>query len=405
MITMPSGIKKIEASDNATIANQNRNEDLLDAKITKLDGIAAGAGQADSATDTVIGSRTIDDTVVAAAGADTPTRLWSKLAYMIKSITGKASWFTAPAISLETVNTRLNQSVSTGSTPSVARLTLTQATGTSPLAVTSTTVNTNFNAEFVGGFRASQTATASTAIVRDASGRGKVAAPAAVDDIARKDTVDTAVAALKTQASITYYVNAATGNDGNDGATTGTALKTIQAAIDRIPQIVNHDVTVSLVAGTYNEAVVVSGFTGKGNIFLYGGVTSSTGFNVNSITVNRCGVYVFIRGINANSTTTTCFAVSRCLDVLLQYCSATTNAITQVGILVANSSITVKNCTTSGRYRGIYTSLSTVASDNNSGVSNEVGLYSDYGSTLIKIGTQPTGTTAEAAFNGGIIRA
>lgn len=73
MITLPSGIKKIEASDNVTIANQNRNEDLLDAKIvvqnahigaggtahatvtqttagfasaadkTKLDGIATGA--------------------------------------------------------------------------------------------------------------------------------------------------------------------------------------------------------------------------------------------------------------------------------------------------------------------------------------------------------------------------
>ncbi|WP_141500977.1 hypothetical protein [Paenibacillus luteus] len=73
MITMPSGIKKIEASDNVTVANQNRNEDLLDTKIlaqnahigaggaahpvvttttagfasaadkTKLDGVAAGA--------------------------------------------------------------------------------------------------------------------------------------------------------------------------------------------------------------------------------------------------------------------------------------------------------------------------------------------------------------------------
>ncbi|MEV5028493.1 hypothetical protein [Paenibacillus sp. LPE1-1-1.1] len=43
MITLPSGIKKVEASDNATIANQNRNDDLLDVKITKLDGIATGA--------------------------------------------------------------------------------------------------------------------------------------------------------------------------------------------------------------------------------------------------------------------------------------------------------------------------------------------------------------------------
>ncbi|ANY67744.1 hypothetical protein BBD42_15675 [Paenibacillus sp. BIHB 4019] len=48
MQTLPSGIKKIEASDNATIVNFNVNADLLDAKIaelsalgTEVDGIGA----------------------------------------------------------------------------------------------------------------------------------------------------------------------------------------------------------------------------------------------------------------------------------------------------------------------------------------------------------------------------
>ncbi len=70
-----------------------------------------GAG---SATDAVIGTRTIDDTVMAAAGADTPTRLWSKLANMIKAVTGKANWWTPPATTIEALNTnKLNASAYT----------------------------------------------------------------------------------------------------------------------------------------------------------------------------------------------------------------------------------------------------------------------------------------------------
>ncbi|MCD9025739.1 hypothetical protein [Cohnella silvisoli] len=37
MLTLPSGIKKVEASDNATVANMNRNEDLLNTKLLAYD--------------------------------------------------------------------------------------------------------------------------------------------------------------------------------------------------------------------------------------------------------------------------------------------------------------------------------------------------------------------------------
>ncbi|MBB6730065.1 pyocin knob domain-containing protein [Cohnella zeiphila] len=70
-----------------------------------------GAG---AATDAVIGSRTIDDSIVADSGADTPTRLWSKLANMIKAITGKSNWYTAPVTSIESLNAgKLNASAYT----------------------------------------------------------------------------------------------------------------------------------------------------------------------------------------------------------------------------------------------------------------------------------------------------
>lgn len=69
----------------------------------------------------------------------------------IKAITGKANWYDAPATTLEAANTHAN--------------------ATSAHSATSA-------------------ATASRLMIRDASGRAKVAAPAAADDIARKDTVD-----------------------------------------------------------------------------------------------------------------------------------------------------------------------------------------------------------------------
>ncbi|WP_138756533.1 hypothetical protein [Paenibacillus sinopodophylli] len=118
----------------------------------KLDGIATGAGSADSATDTVIGTRTIDDTVVAATGADTPTRLWSKLAYMIKSITGKAFWWNLPATTLEAAS----------------------------LHIAATT----------GIHGAVSTATASRMMQRDVNSRSQVADPVAAQDIATKNYVD-----------------------------------------------------------------------------------------------------------------------------------------------------------------------------------------------------------------------
>jgi len=53
-----------------------------------------------SVTDAKIGTRTMDDTVAAASGAGVLTNLLSKIGYMIKSITGKSSWYTAPDTTL-----------------------------------------------------------------------------------------------------------------------------------------------------------------------------------------------------------------------------------------------------------------------------------------------------------------
>ena len=51
-------------------------------------------------TDAKIGNRTIDDTVTAASGSGVLTNLLSKLANIIKQITGESNWYTAPDTTL-----------------------------------------------------------------------------------------------------------------------------------------------------------------------------------------------------------------------------------------------------------------------------------------------------------------
>ncbi|WP_309119215.1 phage tail protein [Paenibacillus sp.] len=121
-------------------------------KIT-ASGLGSGA-----ATDTVIGNRTADpDTATAYGLTGSVTQLFSWILKYFKAITGKASPFDAPATTLEAAKTHMDS--------------------TAPHSATSAP-------------------TASRLVIRDASGRAQVAAPAAAADIARKDTVDAVQANL-----------------------------------------------------------------------------------------------------------------------------------------------------------------------------------------------------------------
>lgn len=97
-----------KATVDGHIANGNLHTTL--AEKTKLAGITAGAGGAGSATDAVIGNRTIADTTAPTGDTGTITTLLGWLANMIKAITGKSSWRTAPATTLEAANTHMNNS-------------------------------------------------------------------------------------------------------------------------------------------------------------------------------------------------------------------------------------------------------------------------------------------------------
>lgn len=104
-----------------------------------------------SISDTKIGNRTVTDSTAPSGTSGTLTTLLRWIAYMIKAITGKSSWITSPAITLEA---------------------------------------TKNHVDAAGAHGATSSATANRMVLRDASGRAQVAAPAAASDIARKAEVD-----------------------------------------------------------------------------------------------------------------------------------------------------------------------------------------------------------------------
>lgn len=87
-----------------------------------------------------------------------------------------------------------------------------------------------------------------------------------------------------------YFVNAATGNDSNDGLSSGSAFLTIQKALNVVnSKIINKNVTVNIAAGTYAERLnhAPTIFAGDYRITLLGATTvldsgtagSSTGYS------------------------------------------------------------------------------------------------------------------------------
>ncbi|TDF92157.1 hypothetical protein [Paenibacillus piri] len=143
-----------------------------DAEKIDSSGLAEGA-----ATDAAIGNRTVDDTKVPAGNSGSPTSLFSWLAHMVKSVTGKSNWSTPPATTLEAANTHMNATA--------------------------------------GVHGSTAAATANTLIQRDANSQASVGAPTAASHIARKQDVD----------AISGRVNGALPKDGSEAMTGNLTMR------------------------------------------------------------------------------------------------------------------------------------------------------------------------------------
>ncbi|MEC0231278.1 hypothetical protein [Paenibacillus alba] len=269
------------------------------------------------------GIMSLADTTTATSTASRPNVLLSMLAYMIKAITGKANWYTAPAINLETVNTRFQ------STPS------------------------------------------------------------------------------KTVADITYYVRT-DGNDSNTGTanTTGGAFRTIQRAINSIPQIVNHAVSINVAAGTYAEDVFFEGLYGAGQISIYGNKdVISTSVNASSFLIRKCGVRVEVNGFNLTTTAASGIQGVQCSSLLIKFNNIVGANGTYAGMALYSSTCNVIANNISNRVYAIYSSGSIVNSSGNTGSGNTNKYVLDGAGTIYVNPLAPDTLTAtnNAINNGGVL--
>ncbi|NHN33577.1 pectinesterase family protein [Paenibacillus agricola] len=211
-----------------------------------------------------------------------------------------------------------------------------------------------------------------------------------------------ALGPAQTTGTMTLYVST-TGNDTTGDGSIGLPYRTVQFAINKIPQIVNHSVIINIAAGTYAEAINIAGFNGKGILELIGNTASAT-VSVISILMQVCGCKVKSSGLNVTTTTGAAITVDGC-----QWAHLNTNFVTSSGafegIRAVSSFVYTAGNVLSNRSVAIYSDfMSVVGSTNNTGTGNTIGLYASTAGTIGKGGTQPAGTTAEAFSTGGVIR-
>lgn len=192
----------------------------------------------------------------------------------------------------------------------------------------------------------------------------------------------------------TIYVNGSTGNDERNGLTPATAKKTIQAAVDAVPDRVRCNITIDVAAGVYRELVEMDGMMvryGK-TVKIIGDKTwtpSSGGSPSVRITgADSDATHARVRGVALHVNRSTNIVLQ---GLLVDYCSS-------VGLLVENGTYTVTNCKATNCYwagiqyasqarGGINTSLASnndmygfyIAASSTAMFTNCTGSYNGYG--------------------------
>lgn len=201
------------------------------------------------------------------------------------------------------------------------------------------------------------------------------------------------------QESIDLYVNASSGSDGNTGQA-NAPLRTVQAALDRLPRLIMGAVAIHIAPGSACEGFKVEGFCGSGTIVLNNGGASGHAAVAGNVEVrsNSCAVKIYdidayrfqmhnnraemyVSNCNGTSSTITSFDVYDCPQAVLAYCQCAGN----VGIYACYATLRIVGCT---------------------GSCSSTGLLIDCASIVAVDGTHPTDGNHENGVlcrNGGIL--
>lgn len=205
-----------------------------------------------------------------------------------------------------------------------------------------------------------------------------------------------------TTENITYYVNP-NGSDSNDGLTSSTPFKTVQKAIDMLPQIINHSVVINLQDGVYSASYVtyISGFSGKGSIKISSVGTDLSCTLEGNIQISSCTCQITVEDLGFRGSNGFVL-IKTCAYVYISSCKFD-DADTAVYVL-SSSVVNVSNCS----FYSLYTCISAEGSslirsyNNGTGSGNTTALRA-VSSIIFKSGSQPPATTAESKTYGGQI--
>lgn len=204
----------------------------------------------------------------------------------------------------------------------------------------------------------------------------------------------------------TYYVDGTNGSDSGDGSAS-KPFKTIGKAISMIPQILNHNFTINVAAGTYSEDILISGFYGQNAVVsLLGDTVVSTSVSINSLTISNCVNAVIVRGLNVTgfASSNNSIAVVRTGYTQFSLMNVAANDTARNGFYVVNGHAYILNSTISNKNTAIWADNgSRVTTNNNAGTGNVIVNQAGLASIITKASTQqPSGTTIDSQ-NGGII--
>lgn len=185
------------------------------------------------------------------------------------------------------------------------------------------------------------------------------------------------------------------------------AFKTIQAAINALPKYSNINNTVTVFQGTYEETVVVNGFTGSGTLTINGAnsTNDATLFKVRGFIMRGCSSRINIRGFHLNNAGIAGVQAfdSQLVDVGI--CDFNAGSTGQNGVLCSSSKVYLSSSVISNRSHAIVCEyMGSVLSYSNTGTGNINVLTATTGGTIVKYSTQPSGTNLENASSGGLIR-
>lgn len=210
---------------------------------------------------------------------------------------------------------------------------------------------------------------------------------------------------LMSNSDTTYYV-LKTGSDSNTGLANaaGGAFLTITKAISMIPQICNHTYTINVGAGTYNEDVTISGFSGKGTITLSGATAQTDTYIVNLIIVRKCSILITVKGFKSTTAAADAFYVEECMRVEFFYLKADGSTPTMAGIRVVSAKVYSYDSSFSNKGYALKVALNgELFSYSNVGTANFWAFSATEGGRISKIGSEPTGTSGSETANGGMI--